>query len=92
MIRCHRLVGPHVNGGKEPAVGDPVQQRVEVDDRRPAGEHEASGLRHKVELACSEQLSALVGDRRQHEDELAVREGLVQRAGEDVVAAQLPRR
>ena len=55
----HRLLRPHVDGGEEPAVADPVQQRVEVDDRGPADQDEAGAGRDQVELAGAEQVLAL---------------------------------
>jgi hypothetical protein len=92
VVHGQRLVRPHVHTGEEPARGHPLDQRVVVDHRGTADEHQPRARLQQVQLGRPEQVAALLGDGGQHEDEGAARQRLGQRRRLHALLAQHGRR
>ena len=71
MVGRHRLLGPHVDRGQHPAVGDPREQGVVVDHRGPADQDQPGPRRQQVEFRGAQQMLALRRHGGQHEHEPA---------------------
>ena len=92
VVGRHGLGREHVHGGHQPARPARDAQRVEVDEARPAQQQEhRAGLRQR-ELGGADHAPAALGQRRRHDDDVAVAEHVGEGRRDQPARLELPAR